>query len=75
MFKVALAENLASYASKGKQGLLRRFSTIILERLLKLDPAEEYMSDDICDANVGYDPDELERYQRGEIDDTKSAGV
>ncbi|MFT5712743.1 MAG: hypothetical protein ACJAQS_000085 [Porticoccus sp.] len=75
VFKVVLAEKLTSYASRGKQGLFNRFCCYILEGLLTLDPADEYMSDEICDANIGYDPSELDRYQKGEIEDTNSAGV
>jgi hypothetical protein len=72
VLKAALSEKLVSYASRGKQTWFNRLCSRILDRLLKLDPDQEFMDDDICNANVGYDEEELERYQRGEIEDTKS---
>lgn len=75
VFKVNLAEKLASYASRGTQGFFNQFCCYVLEKLLRINPSDEYMSDEICDSNIGYDPDELERYQKGEIEDTNSAGV
>jgi hypothetical protein len=39
-------------------GLLRRVST-------PADPRADFMRDEIVDADIGFDPDELERYQKG----------
>jgi hypothetical protein len=72
VLKAAVSEKLVSYASRGKKNWFNRLCYRILERLLKLDPGQEFMDDDICNANVGYDLEELERYQKGEIEDTKS---
>ena len=41
--------------------LCRRMMTRVLE-----PPGEDFMRDPIIDAHEGFDPDELERYQRGE---------
>jgi len=40
-------------------GLLRKVTT-------PADPRADFMRDEIVDADIGFDPDELERYQKGE---------
>ena len=42
--------------------ILRRF----LEKAMTIDPQNDFMKDANIDEDEGYDPDELDRYQRGE---------
>lgn len=56
---------LAARASRN-QSLLDRLCLWIANRALSRAPEEDFMRDPIVDENEGFDPDELERYQRGE---------
>ena len=40
----------------------------LLDRVLRLPLENDFLRDEWVDSDVGFDPDELDRYQRGEID-------
>lgn len=56
---------LAERASRNKS-LLDRLCRRIVDRATRVDPASDFMRDPLIDCDQGFDPDELERYQRGE---------
>ena len=56
---------LAARASRN-QSPLDRLCLWIVDRALRRAPEEDFMRDPIVDENEGFDPDELDRYQRGE---------
>lgn len=39
-----------------------------LDRVLRLPPENDFLRDEWVDCDIGFDPDELDRYQRGEIE-------
>ncbi|NNE45436.1 MAG: hypothetical protein HKN37_02120 [Rhodothermales bacterium] len=40
----------------------------LLDRVLRLPPENDFLRDEWVDSDVGFDPDELDRYQRGETE-------
>ena len=63
--KGRIAGWLASRASRDT-GAIDRICRRLLDRILALPEEESFMRDEWIDSDVGFDPDELERYQRGE---------
>lgn len=39
----------------------------IVNRATKLQPKDDFLRDPLIDNDEGFDPDELDRYQRGEL--------
>jgi hypothetical protein len=66
--KAKIGAWLARRASRNT-GPIDRLCRRLLTRALAIDPAEDFMRDDWVDSDVGFDPDELARYQRGETED------
>ena len=56
---------LASRASRNT-GAIDRLCRRLLDRALELPNDDSFMRDDWVDNDEGFDPDELDRYQRGE---------
>lgn len=56
---------LAERASRNNS-LLDRLCRKIIARATRLKPDQDFMRDPLIDNDTGFDPDELERYQRGE---------
>ena len=56
---------LADRASRNRS-LLDRLCRLLVDRVSRRAPHEDFMRDPIVDGNEGFDPDELDRYQRGE---------
>ena len=56
---------LAARASRYKS-MLDRVCRKMIDRATRIDPASDFMRDPLVDNDEGFDPDELERYQRGE---------
>mgnify|MGYP000019850860 FL=1 len=56
---------MVTRASRNKT-ILDRFLRRFLEKAMTIDPQNDFMKDAIIDEDEGYDPDELDRYQRGE---------
>ena len=54
--------------SSRNQTWLDRRCRKLLERATQVPPERDFMRDEFVDADLGFDPDELERYQRGEAD-------
>ncbi len=59
----------ASRASRNKNPLDRACRRFIAW-VTKEDPENNFMRDPIIDEDDGFDPDELDAYQRGETDNT-----
>lgn len=53
-------------AASRDQGWSDRLCRLVATRLLTLPPEDDFMRDEWIDNDIGFDPDELERYQRGE---------
>ncbi len=56
---------LATRASRNT-GLMDRICRVLLSRIFKLDPDNDFMRDDMIENDPGYSVEELERYERGE---------
>lgn len=56
---------LAGLASR-EDSILNRFLRRTLNRILRLEPDADFMRDEFVDSDTGYEPEDLERYQRGE---------
>ncbi|WP_422025962.1 hypothetical protein [Pyruvatibacter mobilis] len=52
--------------SSRNQTLLDRLCRMVLNRATALPPEQDFMRDPLIDNDQGFDPDELDRYQRGE---------
>lgn len=60
-----IANWLGQRASRNT-GVVDRMCRWLLDRAMTVAPEDDWMRDDWVDNDMGYDPDELERYQRGE---------
>jgi len=60
----ALSIWLAGRASRNKS-LLDLLCRKILARATRIEPDKDFMRDPLIDNDTGFDPEELERYQRG----------
>ena len=58
---------IAGRAARNRS-LLDRVCRRLLEKATGVDGPREFMRDPLIDEELGFDPDELERYQRGERD-------
>ncbi len=67
--KAKLGVYLGQRASR-HGGVVDRLCRRLLDRAMALPPEEDFLRDDWVDSDLGFDPDELERYQRGELEDT-----
>ena len=56
---------LADRASRNNS-VLDRLCRWLVVRATRVDPAKDFMRDPLIDNDDGFDPDELDRYQRGE---------
>ena len=66
--KARVATWLATRASRDT-GIVDRLCRRILHRVLELPPDDDFLRDEWVDSDTGFDPDELDRYQRGELKD------
>ena len=53
--------------SSRNQSLLDRLCRALLNRATAVPPEQDFMRDPLIDNDEGFDPEELERYQRGEL--------
>ena len=60
-----LAIWMAARSSRNKTFLDRMCRKMIV-KATAVDPAKDFMRDEFVDNDQGFDPDELDRYQRGE---------
>ena len=58
---------MVTRASRNKTFLDRRLRRF-LEKAMSIDPENDFMKDPIIDGDEGFDPDELDRYQSGDLD-------
>ena len=56
---------LADHASRNRS-LLDRVCRKVLARATRKQADQDFMRDTLIDNDTGFDPDELDRYQRGE---------
>ena len=56
---------MAARSSRNKT-LIDRLCRTLIVRATTVPPEKDFMRDDLIDNDEGFDPDELERYQRGE---------
>lgn len=64
--KLTLQMLVAGRVSRKRKNLLDRILTRLLERVTRpQDPRDDFMRDELVDAGIGFDADELERYQSG----------
>lgn len=56
---------LAQRASRDT-GLFDKGCRFLLTKVLSIPPEKDFMRDEIIDKDLGYSPEELDRYQRGE---------
>lgn len=56
---------IVSRSSRNKS-LGDKICRVLAIQILKKKPEHDFMQDDLIDQDEGYDPEELERYQRGE---------
>jgi 2-hydroxychromene-2-carboxylate isomerase len=53
--------------SSRNQTFIDRLCRKLIERATAVAPEDDFMRDPLIDNDEGFDPDELDRYQRGEI--------
>lgn len=63
-FKASLLLKMVAKSSRN-QSLLDKLCRWLINRELNRSPEDDFMRDEIVDSDVGFDPDELERYQQG----------
>lgn len=56
---------LATRASRNT-GVLDRLCRLLLTRMTRADPDNNFMRDELIEQDVGFSVEELERYERGE---------
>ncbi len=61
-----LAIWMAARSSRNKT-FLDRMCRKMITKATTVDPAKDFMRDEFVDNDRGFDPDELDRYQRGEM--------
>jgi hypothetical protein len=52
--------------SSRNQSLLDKLCRLMVTRATAVEPEDDFMRDPLIDNDMGFDPDELDRYQRGE---------
>ncbi len=70
--RAAQAKGAVILAKRGSRN--RTWSDRLIRRLLSRVLRFNFDLDDMVLTDQGYDPDELERYQRGELADARSTG-
>lgn len=65
--KARLVQWLGQHASRNVS-FVDRVCRRLLNRVLRLPPENDFLRDEWVDSDVGFDPDELDRYQRGELE-------
>jgi hypothetical protein len=63
--KAALQMAIARRVSRKRKNLLDRLLTRLIDRVTRPAPADDFMRDDVVDAAIGFDVDELRRYRSG----------
>ena len=63
--QAGLAVGLAQRASRRRKRLLDAAASWLLGLMLKPRPRDDFMRDEIVDADIGFTAEELEAYQRG----------
>lgn len=60
-----LAIWMATRSSRNKS-FIDRMCRRMIAKATAVDPEKDFMRDEYVDGDLGFDPDELDRYQRGE---------
>lgn len=56
---------MASRSSRNKT-FVDKICRFLISRATKVKPEDDFMRDELIDSDLGFDPDELDRFQRGE---------
>lgn len=62
---------LASRGSRNRSPL-DKLCRWLVNRAVRVSPQDDFMRDPLIDEDQGFDPDELDRYQRGEAEEPES---
>ncbi len=62
--KLAFATGMAQRAFRKKKNVLDHAATFMLKRAMTPKPQDDFMRDEICDADIGFSVEELEAYQK-----------
>ena len=62
---VALQMWIAKRSSRNKT-IIDRLCRRLIEKAMSTPPEDDFMRDPLIDEDQGFDPDELDRFQRGE---------
>lgn len=62
---IAIKMWMAKRSSRNKS-FLDRLCRRMIEKAMATDPDKDFMRDPLIDQDEGFDPDELDRFQRGE---------
>ena len=63
---VAFKMWMAKRSSRNKS-FIDRLCRRMIEKAMATDPDKDFMRDPLIDQDEGFDPDELDRFQRGEM--------
>jgi hypothetical protein len=63
--KAALQMAIARRVSRKRKNPLDRLLTLLIDRLTRPAPADDFMRDDVVDAAIAFDADDLRRYRAG----------
>ena len=62
--KAAFATGMAQRTFRKKKGVLDHAASFMLKRAMTPKPENDFMRDDICDADIGFSAAELEAYSK-----------
>lgn len=63
--KLAFASGMAQRTFRKKKNVIDHAATFMLKRAVTPKPEDDFMRDEICDADIGFSAEELEAYQKG----------
>ena len=66
--RATFAVGMAQRTFRKKKGVIDQAATFVLKRATTPKPQDDFMRDDICDADIGFSVEELQAYQNGESD-------
>ena len=64
-FKASLMLRMVARSSRNKS-LLDKLCRRMINKAVARSPEDDFMRDELIDNDLGFDPDELDRFQRGQ---------
>ncbi len=64
--KLAFASGMAQRTFRKKKNVIDHAATFMLKRAVTPKPEDDFMRDDICDADIGFSVEELKMYSKGQ---------